>query len=130
MMRDPSGHRPYAWTLGVLGLLYLLPVLLTAHLPMQDVPVHLAIVDTLSRMDDDPAWPERFTAYLGLEPYVTYYAAALALAPWLGTEGAHRLLLALYVAAFLATAGYLLRSDPRGIRWSLLLFLPFVYSDF
>ncbi len=130
MMRDPSGHRPYAWTLGVLGLLYLLPVLLTAHLPMQDVPVHLAIVDTLSRMDDDPAWPERFTAYLGLEPYVTYYAAALALAPWLGTEGAHRLLLALYVAAFLATAGYLLRSDPRGNRWSLLLFLPFVYSDF
>ncbi len=131
-MRDPSGHRFYAWTVAALGLLYLLPVLLTAHLPMQDVPVHLAIVDTLSRMGDDPAWGEHFAADLGPRPYVTYYAAALALAPWLGTEGANRLLLALYVAAFLAAAGYMLRSvgEPRANRWTLLLFLPLVYSDF
>ncbi len=135
VIRNVPGDRLYVWTIVGLGLLYLLPVLLTAHLPMQDIPIHLAIIDTLARTGD-PAWTEHFVADIAPRPYVTYYAAALIIAPWLGTEGANRLLLAIYIAAFIAAAGFLqscryarTRSG-RDDRWSVLLYLPFVYSDF
>ncbi len=125
----PPEQRAFPWIAGLLCVLYVLPVQLAAHLPMQDIPNHLAIVETLAHRHQDPAWPRSFTANLAPQPYVGYYALTLALAKPLGTEAANRLVLTFYVVALLAGAGFLLASSGRGGRWALLLVLPFVYSD-
>ncbi|MCP3960818.1 MAG: hypothetical protein GY719_23485 [bacterium] len=131
---DPSAplrdQRALPWLLAALCLLYLLPVLLTPHLPMQDLPNHLAIVDALARQEIDPGWSEHFASRLGLRPYAAYYGLALPPAKLLGPSAANRLVLALYVAGFIAAASFLVGSLRHAGRWCVLLFFPLIYNDF
>ncbi len=113
----------------VLNALFLLPVLLTDHLPMQDVPNHLAIIKTLADRHTDPSWSEHFESRLGLRPYVAYYAAGTFLAERVGADVANRILLGLYVAAFPLSCLCLAAAIDRGRCWAALFAFLLVYSD-
>jgi hypothetical protein len=127
--KPDRGGRVFVLLVVVLTAAYCLPVLLTDHLPIQDIPSHLAIVRTLVAAHSDPGWGQHFESRLRPGAYSTYYLVCTALAGWIGAEGANRLVLALYVVllplAFLCLVGAV---DPAR-RWSVFPAFLLIYSD-
>jgi hypothetical protein len=123
-----SEQRAFRLALGGLLLAYLAPVLLTEVLPMQDLPIHMAVVRTLTD-EGQPGWSARFASRLEFEPYAGYYAICLGLAKIVGAGAANRLILASYIFALPLSFLYLLGAIDYSRRWACLATLPLVYSD-
>lgn len=105
----------WRWALRVATALSVAPLFLSRHLPLCDLPEHLAVVATL-RHWFDPAYagPENFTlAPMLREQYVLYHLVAAALAfPFGGAERANLFLLACTAVGF----PYALRELLRALR--------------
>jgi hypothetical protein len=115
--------------IAVMAVGFSLPVILSDHLPIQDIPNHLAIVQTLAAESSDAAWGGRFENRLTPDAYSTYYALGVALARQTGAEAANRIILALYAVLMpLAFLALVLAYDP-GRRWNVVPAFLFVYSD-
>ncbi len=124
-----TGDRPLLVVWIVLSLLHLLPIVAADHLPMQDLPNHLAIIGTLAAEDTTPGWNERFENRLSAEPYITYYGAGAALAASMGAVAANRVLMALYV--LLLPLSFAALHDALGgtNRWGALFGFLLIYND-
>ena len=112
-----------------LSTLYVLPVVVTDHLPMQDVPNHLAIIKTLADQESTPDWGKHFEDRLALEPYVTYYATGTWLAERFGASAANRTLIAIYVLLLPLSYACLVAAIAPTRHWAALFGFPMVYSD-
>jgi hypothetical protein len=110
----------------VLGVL---PLWVSSHLPLVDLPQHLHLISVLHRLEDSttlyPAW---FAARHELTPYLGYYHAVSLLHWLLPLEGANRLFLSAYVVGVPLSLAFLLRALGRP-PWPSLLALPLAYGD-
>jgi hypothetical protein len=125
---DNLRPRLFAWTFGVLLAAFVLPVAFNEHLPMQDLPNHLAIVRTLAARAD-PGWGEHFVSSLGPRPYMTYYGLCLLFSRVASPEAANRIVLCLTFLLLPLSFLYLVRSIDPARRWISLFAFPLLYSD-
>ncbi|XXF75884.1 hypothetical protein P2318_22875 [Myxococcaceae bacterium GXIMD 01537] len=110
-------------------LLGVLPLWVSEHLPMADLPQHLHLISVLHRLDDPTTlYPEFFAARHALTPYLGYYYAVSALNWLLPLDVANRLFLSAFVVGMPLALAFLLRSLGRP-TWPALLSLPFAYGD-
>jgi hypothetical protein len=110
----------------VLGVL---PLWVSAHLPLVDLPQHLHLISVLHRLDDPTTlYPRLFAARHELTPYLGYYYAVSLLNWLLPLELANRLFLSAYVVGLPLALAFLLRSLGRP-AWPSLLALPLAYGD-
>jgi len=123
------GDRPLLAVWIFLSVLHLLPIVAADHLPMQDIPNHLAIISTLAEQDTAPLWNDRFENRLSPEPYITYYGAGVVLAKLFGAAAANRLLLALYVLLLPLSFAMLHAALGRTNRWGGLFGFLLIYTD-
>lgn len=112
---------------------YLAPVVLLRHLPMQDGPAHLALVQIWRHLDGDGVIAREYVARGGLPPYVTYYSLLRLLGGVLSLEAANRVILGAYVISLPLAVSYLATRFGRDRRYGLLAFpliynTPFVYG--
>src|SRR5687768_14105250 len=78
----------------------LLPIWTVDHLPMVDLPQHMAQLDHWKKMaDPDWRWRDLFTVRL-LTPYLASYALARLFSVFLSIEDSFRVVLSLVVIAF------------------------------
>jgi len=106
-----------------------LPLWVSRHLPMVDLPQHLYLISVLHRLDDPTTlYPQLFAARHALTPYLGYYYLVSALNWLLPLEVANRVFLTAYVVGMPLGLGFLLRSLGRPV-WPSLLALPFAYGD-
>ncbi|WP_342381010.1 hypothetical protein NVS55_15145 [Myxococcus stipitatus] len=110
-------------------LLGALPLWVSRHLPMVDLPQHLYLISVLHRLDDPTTlYPQLFEARHALTPYLGYYYLVSGLNWLLPLEVANRVFLTAYVVGLPLSLGFLLRSLGRP-TWPSLLALPFAYGD-
>nr|WP_217917077.1 hypothetical protein [Myxococcus sp. AM009] len=110
----------------VLGVL---PLWVSRHLPLVDLPQHLYLISVLHRLDDPTTlYPQLFAARHALTPYLGYYYLVSGLNWLLPLELANRVFLSAYVVGLPLSLGFLLRSLGRP-TWPALLALPFAYGD-
>ncbi|PTL77489.1 hypothetical protein [Vitiosangium sp. GDMCC 1.1324] len=110
----------------VLGVL---PLWVSSHLPMVDLPQHLHLISVLHRLDDPTTlYPQIFTARHELTPYLGYYYAVSVLNWLLPLDLANRLFLSAYVVGLPLSLAFLLRALGRP-TWPSLLALPLAYGD-
>lgn len=106
-----------------------LPLWVSRHLPMVDLPQHLHLISVLHRLDDPTTlYPQFFAERHELTPYLGYYYLVSALNWLLPLELANRVFLSAYVAGLPLALAFLLRSLGRPM-WPSLLALPFAYGD-
>lgn len=74
-----------------------LPAFATYHLPLQDLPQHMAAVSILGRYPLEPALRDYFELALAGTQYLLPYAAGVMLAPLVGVEHAMRIVLTLII---------------------------------
>ncbi|MBC8423711.1 hypothetical protein H8E07_06270 [bacterium] len=122
-------ERPLLVVWIALSLLHLLPIVAAEHLPMQDLPNHLAIIGTLAAEDEVPGWNERFVNRLSPEPYITYYGAGVLLSKLVGAVAANRLLMALYVLLLPLSFAALYDALGGTNRWGALFGFLLIYND-
>jgi hypothetical protein len=133
MARFPTDPRSRGFAfpivVAVLVVGFSLPVVLSDHLPMQDIPNHLAIVQTLAGEGSDAAWGERFENRLAPDAYSAYYAVGVFLARQMGAEAANRVMVALYAVLLpLTFLALVLAYDPDR-RWNVVPAFLLIYSD-
>lgn len=129
--RTNSHSRELAFpvVVAVLVVGFSLPIALTSHPPIQDIPTHLAIVRTLAVERLDATWGEHFENRLRPDAYSAYYFACVALAKHVGSEAANRIVLTLYAVLLpMAFLALVLAYDP-GRRWNVIPAFMFIYSD-
>jgi hypothetical protein len=106
-----------------------LPLWLSTHLPMVDLPQHLHLISVLHRLEDPTTlYPQLFAARHELTPYLGYYHAVSLLHWLLPLDTANRLFLSAYVVGLPLSLAFLLRGLGRP-AWPSLLALPFAYGD-
>ncbi|HEX8824173.1 MAG TPA: hypothetical protein VF794_29905 [Archangium sp.] len=106
-----------------------LPLWVSTHLPMVDLPQHLHLISVLHRLDDPTTlYPQLFAARHELTPYLGYYYAVSLLNWVLPLDVANRLFLSAYVVGLPLSLAFLLRSLGRP-TWPSLLALPLAYGD-
>ncbi|MFL5355189.1 hypothetical protein [Archangium sp.] len=106
-----------------------LPLWVSSHLPMVDLPQHLHLISVLHRLDDPTTlYPQLFAARHELTPYLGYYYAVSLLNWLLPLEPANRLFLSAYVVGLPLSLAFLLRGLGRP-TWPSLLALPLAYGD-
>lgn len=106
-----------------------LPLWVSSHLPMVDLPQHLHLISVLHRLDDPTTlYPQLFAARHELTPYLGYYYAVSLLHWLMPLELANRLFLSAYVVGLPLSLAFLLRSLGRP-TWPSLLALPLAYGD-
>ncbi|MBL8602711.1 MAG: hypothetical protein JNK72_12385 [Myxococcales bacterium] len=109
---------------GSVGLVMIAPVLGARHLPLQDLPQHMAAVSVLKRLLFGSSLDAIFEATLSRTQYLLVYLAAIPLSVPFGVEGAAKLLTAVTVLATPYALRYCLRAmgrDPRLAALSLPL---------
>src|SRR5438445_13844906 len=80
-------------------LVAVVPLWVTRHLPMVDLPQHLHLISVLHRLDDaSTLYPRLFEARGELNPYLGYYHAVSWLNWLLPLEAANKVFLTAYVA--------------------------------
>ncbi|WP_395855917.1 hypothetical protein [Cystobacter fuscus] len=106
-----------------------LPLWVSTHLPMVDLPQHLHLISALHRLEDPTTlYPQLFAARHELTPYLGYYHA-VSLLNWLvPLDTANRLFLSAYVVGLPLSLAFLLRGLGRP-TWPALLALPLAYGD-
>jgi len=106
-----------------------LPLWVSSHLPMVDLPQHLHLISVLHRLEDPTTlYPQLFAARHELTPYLGYYYAVSLLNWVLPLDAANRLFLSAYVVGLPLSLAFLLRSLGRP-TWPSLLALPLAYGD-
>jgi len=106
-----------------------LPLWVSSHLPMVDLPQHLHLISVLHRLDDPTTlYPQLFAARHELTPYLGYYYAVSLLNWVLPLDAANRLFLSAYVVGLPLSLAFLLRGLGRP-TWPSLLALPLAYGD-
>jgi len=115
---------------GAIALLFaVLPLWVSRHLPMVDLPQHLHLISVLHRIDDPTTiYPKLFAVRAELTPYLGYYYAVSFLNWLLPIEVANKLFLSAYVIGMPLGLAFLLRSLGRP-SWPSLLAVPFAYGD-
>jgi len=115
---------------GAIALLFaVLPLWVSRHLPMVDLPQHLHLISVLHRIEDPTTiYPKLFAVRAELTPYLGYYYAVSFLNWLLPIEVANKLFLSAYVIGMPLGLAFLLRSLGRP-SWPSLLALPFAYGD-
>jgi hypothetical protein len=110
-------------------LLGVLPLWVTKHLPLVDLPQHLFLISVLHRIRDPTTlYPQLFAVREQLTPYLGYYYAVHLLNWLVPVEVANKLFLSAYVIGMPLSLAFLLRSFPRPV-WPCLLSIPFAYGD-
>lgn len=118
------------WAFGVACLLCGLPVFLTAHPPMVDVPQHAAQIAALKSMLLGGDWPfADLFAVRALTPYWLGYGLVMLLGVPLGVLLAMKIVVALSLGLFVWTAArFSVRAGmPPEWRWMFLV-LPFGFA--
>ncbi len=106
-----------------------LPLWVSRHLPLVDLPQHLHLISVLHRIDDPTTiYPRLFAIRSELTPYLGYYYAVSFLNWFLPLDIANKVFLSAYVVGMPLSLAFLLRSLGRPI-WPSLLSLPFAYGD-
>lgn len=106
-----------------------LPLWLSNHLPMVDLPQHLHLISVLHRIDDPTTiYPRLFAIRSELTPYLGYYYAVSFLNWFLPLDIANKVFLTAYVVGMPLSLAFLLRSLGRP-TWPSILSLPFAYGD-
>ncbi len=106
-----------------------LPLWVSSHLPMVDLPQHLHLISVLHRLDDPTTlYPRLFAARHELTPYLGYYYLVSLLQWLLPLDLANRLFLSAYVVGLPLSLAFLLRGLGRP-AWPSLLALPLAYGD-
>src|SRR5260370_21453473 len=106
-----------------------LPLWLSRHLPLVDLPQHLPLISVLHRIDDPTTiYPRLFAIRSELTPYLGYYYAVSFLNWFLPLDIANKVFLSAYVVGMPLSLAFLLRSLGRPI-WPSILSLPFAYGD-
>ncbi|MBK6848123.1 MAG: hypothetical protein IPG96_11510 [Proteobacteria bacterium] len=106
---------------------HLLPLLLARHLPMGDVPAHLAVVQIWRTPVGQGLMGQAYEHRSVLPPYLTYYGTLRLLGSVLSLEAANKLILVAYVLALPLSLAYLLGAFGRDRRLALLGF-PLIYN--
>ncbi|MEZ4222732.1 MAG: hypothetical protein R3B13_17450 [Polyangiaceae bacterium] len=119
--------RPFLVLYLALSALYLAPVVMLRHLPMQDGPAHLALIQIWRHLDDPGVIQQEYMARGGLPPYVVYYSLLRLLGALTDLETANRFILAGYVIALPLSFAYTFTRFGRDMRYGLLAF-PFIYN--
>jgi len=101
----------WIWALRACAAVTIVPLWRVKHLPITDLPQHVAVISTL-RHWFDPAFKaqEYFTIAFGKTQYLLYYVVGTLLAFPLGPETANRVLLSLIAIAFPFSLRALLRA--------------------
>jgi hypothetical protein len=106
-----------------------LPLWVSRHLPLVDLPQHLHLISALHRLEDPTTlYPQLFAARHELTPYLGYYHAVSLLHWLLPLDVANRLFLSAYVVGLPLSLAFLLRGLGRP-TWPALLALPLAYGD-
>ena len=106
-----------------------LPLWLSRHLPLVDLPQHLHLISVLHRIDDPTTiYPRLFAIRSELTPYLGYYYAVSFLNWFLPLDIANTVFVTGYVVGMPLTLAFLLRSLGRP-TWPSILSLPFAYGD-
>ena len=112
----------------VLLPLYWAPLFVTEILPGLDLPLHLALADMLGKRGS-PASPYAafYEGSLRLAPYAAHYLMLVGLGKVMNLLAAHKLIVALYIAAMPLSTGSLLVACGRS-RVPALLAFPLAYN--
>jgi hypothetical protein len=111
----------------VLAIVHLLPLLAARHLPFQDQPAHLAVVEAWRNVDASNLLGAYYAPGKALSPYITYYGSLRLLGVILPLEIANHLILIGYVLALPLAFTYTVTRFGRDRRYGLLGFA-FVYN--
>jgi hypothetical protein len=108
--------------------LYLAPLFVTLILPGLDLPFHLALADMLGK-HAAPASPyaDFYQGSLRVAPYAAHYLMLVGLGKVMNLLAAHKLIVALYIAAMPLSTASLLRACGRS-RVPALLAFPLAYN--
>jgi hypothetical protein len=111
-----------------LAPLYWAPLLVTEILPGLDLPFHLAVADMLGK-HGSPASPYAafYQGSLRVAPYAAHYFMLVVLGKVMNLLAAHKLIVALYVAAMPLSTASLLAACGRS-RVPALLAFPLAYN--
>jgi hypothetical protein len=114
-----------------LGLLILstVPIVVTGHLPIQDLPTHLSIIETLKNESTTDNWHSFFENRLEFKPYALSYILGVLFANFLGSDLAAKLLILLYIALFPISFLSLILIINRKAYWATLFSFLFIFSD-
>jgi hypothetical protein len=85
------------------------PLWASRHVPLQDLPQHMAAISVLRRLPFSPELGEYFTATLSRTQYLLVYLLGVPLSYVAGVEGAGKLLAALTVVALPYALRFVLR---------------------
>ena len=127
-----GGSEPDAKVFGVCFLLllplYCAPLFVTEILPGLDLPLHLALADMLGKRGS-PASPYAafYDGSLRLAPYAAHYLMLVGLGKVMSLLAAHKLIVALYIAAMPLCTASLLVACGRS-RVPALLAFPLAYN--
>lgn len=118
----------YPSVLSALAVIYTLPVLLPAYLPILDLPVHAQAISIINHMDD-PAFG--FSKYFeirdGILPYRTVYAVGSWLTYLFSAETSIRIVLMLIAGTLVAGTALCLRAFNRS-PWLVVFVFPFIFD--
>jgi len=108
--------------------LYLAPLFVTEILPGLDLPFHLAIADMLGKRGSAASpYAGFYDGSLRVAPYAAHYIMLVALGKVMNLLAAHKLIVALYVAAMPLATASLLAACGRS-RIPALLAFPLAYN--
>jgi hypothetical protein len=118
---------PLTILFALLAVIHLVPLLAVRHLPFQDLPAHLALVEAWRNVEAPNLLGSYYAPGPVMSPYITYYGALRVLGAVMPLGVANHLLLAGYVLALPLALGYTLGRFGRDKRYALLGFA-FVYN--
>jgi hypothetical protein len=108
--------------------LYLAPLFVTIILPGLDLPFHLALADMLGKRGSPISpYAEFYQGSLRVAPYAAHYLMLVALGKVMNLLAAHKLIVALYIAAMPLSTASLLMACGRS-RVPALLAFPLAYN--
>ncbi len=103
------------------------PAFATRHLPLQDLPQHMAAISILRRYPFDATLRSYFELTLSRTQYLLVYVLGVILSAPLGVEGATRWLVALTVVSIPYALRFALKRTGGDERWAALAW-PFLWN--
>jgi hypothetical protein len=115
----------FEFAFAILTVAMAAPLVASRHVPLQDLPQHMAAIAVLRQLPFSPTLGEYFTATLSRTQYLVVYALGVPLSTLVGVEGAGKLLVALTIVSIPYALRFVLRrtgGDERlaALSWPLL----------
>jgi len=121
-------ERFWEYAFAALAILAAVPLWTVEHLPVQDLPQHLAAIRILhDHGSPELGFSQFFEIHLGRTQYLTYYLLADWLSYAVGLIAANKLIFTAAIVGLPYSAASLLKALGRDERLALLL-LPFAYN--